>query len=74
MKKYMLHVKSEFGDTYGPYGPFLSRKDPGSEAAWQYIRGLAGSEIPYEDLEPDGPGLYGSYLHAEWREVLRRTS
>lgn len=58
---YILLVKSESGDDYGPW---LFTHKPTDKELKQFLK----RECGWEFENNRGPGEWGSYLHIDWRE------
>lgn len=62
---YVIIVKSESGDHYGPY---LFAKKPDDDALEKFLR----CKCPGEWEDGEGPGFRDSYLHVQrcgWRDI-----
>lgn len=61
MSGFVLVVKSESGDDYGPW--IVKSRKTDAEVI-EFLSQKLGADHP--DLATDGPGILGTYLHVSW--------
>ena len=65
MLLWILSVKSESGDSYGPWTYDREKTD---EEILEFLARELGHDHP--DLERTGPGSGGTYLHFQWNKEI----